>query len=595
MEKQLQSNGKTGIIRTVSSLLSEHFYVPKYQRGYRWTEQQVADLMDDIADFEINREKQPTAWYCLQPLVVRRNGDKWNLVDGQQRLTTIRLILRFLNTRFPDKQVSLYTLDYETRGKQDWDTFIGNEQNSLENIDFFHIDHAYQTIEAWIKSRENTGFKVTTFRENLLERCKFIWYDIDQNKNATASEADVFIRLNIGKIPLTNAELIKALFLNSSNFTTGSQKEIKLRQLEIATQWDAMEEELADDAFWYFINGKENNTHPRINYLFEVISGINASENDTYATFRYFLNQFKKPAEDKLYVDGTLEKPAEDNLIVDREWESIYKSYQVLRTWFKDHFYYHYTGYLLTCGESIKNLLDEYSHQTKLCFRKTISNKIKKTIDWDGDEYIKYNDPKRSSRRILLLHNVVTMQRLENDSSRFPFDQYHTGHWDIEHIQAVADPEKKPSKPGDRKKYLDDVEIFVTNDALKNEIIAFTQDKDNLNNGDAFNTLYSKVIQYFSESDIESAKTNTLSNLALLDASTNRGYGNAVFPVKRETILLKDAEGQFIPVCTKNAFLKSYTRKDAGDLNRLYQKDREAYLNDIKEKLDEYLLKGEIK
>jgi hypothetical protein len=430
------------------------------------------------------------------------------------------------------------------------------------------------------------GKKIATFRENLLDRCKFIWYDVEQTGNASANEADVFIRLNVGKIPLTNAELIKALFLNTSNFTAANKNEIRLRQLEIAVQWDAMEEELADDAFWYFINGKENKTYPRINYLFEVISGVSNSESDTYAAFRHFQENFNKKTTDK--ADGDKEMA-----VVEREWGLIYTSYQVLRTWFKDRDYYHFIGYLLTCGESIRKLLDEHSSQTKSNFKETLTGKIRKTIDWDGAE-IEYNDGQGRCRKILLLHNVITMQKLGNDGSRFPFDQYHTGRWDIEHIQAVADPEKRPVKPEDRKKYLGDAKDYITDDdgGLKDEVISFIQDDANLKDEAAFNILYDKVIKYFETTDIESAETNTLSNLALLDSGTNRGYGNAVFPVKRETILLRDAEGQFIPVCTKNAFLKSYTRKDAGDLNRLYQKDREAYYNDIKEKLGDYLSGG---
>jgi uncharacterized protein with ParB-like and HNH nuclease domain len=88
----------------VQSLLSEHFYVPKYQRGYRWTKKQVEDLLNDIDRFTPSNECKDT-WYCLQPLVVKKDEDKgWLLIDGQQRLTTIKLILLHLNTRFPDDE-----------------------------------------------------------------------------------------------------------------------------------------------------------------------------------------------------------------------------------------------------------------------------------------------------------------------------------------------------------------------------------------------------------------------------------------------------------------------------------------------------------
>lgn len=599
MEQKVQSD----IIRTVGSLLPEQFFVPKYQRGYRWTKQQVTDLLEDINDFEpITYENQSKSWYCLQPLVVRRKGDKWNLIDGQQRLTTIYLILHFLRENLGERgkqKLRLYSLEYETR-KAGWLGVLSNEEKATENIDFWYIHTAYQTISGWFSKNENEN--ESKFLGKLSEDCKFIWYDIDQTGNMVASEEEVFIRLNIGKILLTNAELIKALFLNRSNFTSNSKdsskdKEVRLRQLEIATQWDVMEEELANDAFWYFINGKENNIQPRINYLFDILSGIIAPESDAYATFRYFQERFDNKM---LAANPDIDKETEDILVVDREWELIYKNYQVLREWFKDHSYHHFIGYLLTCNESLKSLLDEYFAKTKFDFKKTLTDKIRRIINWNGKEDIYKSDQR--CRKILLLHNVITMQQLENDNLRFPFHKYHTEKWDIEHIQAVADPEKKPKTNKDRKQYLEDSGEFVNDAGLKSEIDSFLREDEKLKDDAEFDTLYGKIIKHFSENDVESAETDTLSNLALLDSSTNRGYGNAVFPAKRKTILDKDASGKFIPICTKYAFLKYYTRKDFGDLNRWNQKDRIEYLYDIngsdeskeyKGKLFPYFQKGD--
>ena len=58
------------------------FYVPSYQRGYRWGEDEVNRLLDDVFQ---NGQKN----YCLQPVVVRKKDDTFELVDGQQRFTTL--------------------------------------------------------------------------------------------------------------------------------------------------------------------------------------------------------------------------------------------------------------------------------------------------------------------------------------------------------------------------------------------------------------------------------------------------------------------------------------------------------------------------
>ena len=79
-----------------------HFVIPSYQRGYRWEEKQVIDLLEDICEFA-KQDKEDS--YYLQPLVVKpckwtdTDGvqiDAWEVLDGQQRLTTLRLILMFI-------------------------------------------------------------------------------------------------------------------------------------------------------------------------------------------------------------------------------------------------------------------------------------------------------------------------------------------------------------------------------------------------------------------------------------------------------------------------------------------------------------------
>lgn len=85
---------------SISSLLNESFFIPAYQRGYRWTERQVEELLEDIDEFQKNNASSTgEPFYCLHPVVVKRLGDEWEVVDGQQRLTTIRIIMTCLKTQ----------------------------------------------------------------------------------------------------------------------------------------------------------------------------------------------------------------------------------------------------------------------------------------------------------------------------------------------------------------------------------------------------------------------------------------------------------------------------------------------------------------
>ena len=89
------------------------YRIPAYQRGYRWEPQQVSQLLEDIRDFTQRENPQPKEFYCLQPLVLRRNYDgAFEVVDGQQRLTTLLLILRHFNDRLAVRyKQKLYSLE----------------------------------------------------------------------------------------------------------------------------------------------------------------------------------------------------------------------------------------------------------------------------------------------------------------------------------------------------------------------------------------------------------------------------------------------------------------------------------------------------
>ena len=108
------SNGSISL-RPINDLLQEQFVVPSYQRGFRWTNQQVEDLLNDIWEFQSTCEKKEQ-FYCLQPIVVKRlDSGKWELVDGQQRLTTILLILAHRKSLVEELGKPTFTLQFETR------------------------------------------------------------------------------------------------------------------------------------------------------------------------------------------------------------------------------------------------------------------------------------------------------------------------------------------------------------------------------------------------------------------------------------------------------------------------------------------------
>lgn len=236
-------------LTSVNDLMGMNFYIPKYQRGYRWKDQQVIDLLDDLWEFYL-KEKKPNEIYCVQPLVVKRKEEDtfrkikeeaanlseiasllkgyWEVIDGQQRLTTFYIILAYLCPELPHK----FQLEYATRNPDDRSPEYGsigskeflkqldqldqnkiNEEIADSNIDFYHMRNTYNVVLKWVRSKKlkeaNEAYNLEGFIDTLMHRVKFIWYETDE-----PDPIAVFIRLNIGKISLTDSELIKALFLN---------------------------------------------------------------------------------------------------------------------------------------------------------------------------------------------------------------------------------------------------------------------------------------------------------------------------------------------------------------------------------------------
>lgn len=556
--------------KSIGELIELNFFIPSYQRGYRWTDMQVLDLLNDVWDFINKPIKKENEWYCLQPIVVKKTNNQYEVLDGQQRLTTIFLILKHLEKFVEGNRIS-FEIEYETRNTIDSNSkdFLQNisskkEEHAYDNIDYLHIYNAFKVIREWFNDKAKKGEKTISskFITPFLERTKVIWYEVDPDKDSI----EIFTRINMGKIQLTNAELIKALFLNSSNFDHLESEYLRLRQLEIASEWDRIEYALQSKDLWYFINNSNNEMPTRIEYIFKVMKELDGVEigSDPFSTFRFFSNKFKNATA----------------RVVEENWKEIKSIFQIISEWFEDRELYHKIGFLIASGADIKELLRESKLKKKSDFRVHINLLIAKKVECDSFEEIVYGK-NQLIRNILLLHNINTMLKSENDSSRFPFYRFKNDTWDIEHIHAVAT--EMPQNPQHRVDWLNNAKEFIDDRVLVAKISDFVKNYDSeiIKNPDSFNGLAEIILKYYSEKGNMDLEVNDLSNLVLLDSGTNRSYKNAVFPSKRKTIIEKDKNGSFIPICTKNVFQKYYT-KDVNQLTFWSNKDRIAYIEDIK-------------
>ncbi|WP_180722511.1 DUF262 domain-containing protein [Paraburkholderia largidicola] len=565
-------------LRPIDDLRSERFFVPNYQRGYRWSRRQVTELLSDVWDFVQSGAKAKNEFYCLQPVVVAPVDDgSWEVVDGQQRLTTLYLILHFFNGRFQEVfRKQLYSIEYKTRpASADYLRELQPER-AKENIDFFHMAEAFAAIQEWFADKFN---RVNDIESAFLNDVKVIWYEIETEGG---KPMEVFRRLNIGKIPLTDAELVKALFLRSSNFQGEGQRALQLRQLQIAHEWDAMERRLQEDDFWFFLTNARLEAG-RIEFVLKLCaerikqSGPRWSNASVFHTFAQRLSEPGSRAW--------------------TEWEGVKRQFLAMEEWFRDGTLYHMVGFLAShdAGEPHRAIANVSRLSAEAASKRAFRRKLKAEIfqrvfrhSRDAapsagvglSEFVQaelggldYDSDTVQIRNVLLLFNLASL--MESDSrARFPFDAYKSERWDIEHIRSVHS--RMPQRQDDQKRWLGNVLEYLGCDAsgedgeggatvrpdghddLVQEGKAIIRDQSF--DSEAFEAFFKHVQECFDPfQDIE--VDDSLGNLTLLDQVTNRGYGNAIFPIKRKTVIALDKVGKFVPLCTKNVFLKYYSAR----------------------------------
>lgn len=550
---------------TIAELIGKgSFRIPKYQRGYRWTQDEVEKLLNDIYEFNADGT-EASEYYCLQPIVVKKNkeGEYW-IVDGQQRITTISLILDFISEKLSQNE-SKITINYEVTDK-------------AKALDEHYKEKAEKVIDNWIskKEKESKELKLNKFKENLLKCTKVIWYELDENEN----EHKVFERLNVGKIPLTSAELIKATLLNSKNFTRDSE----LSKIQLALQWDEVEHTLQDDAFWCFLSNDTDKTSTRIDRIFELYYGKFDAGRNIFEIFR------EKSG-------GGYQK----------EWNKIYNFFRRNVDLFNDPQAQGLTGFVYyneTDYNKIKNIFfeedklrtkdDIIKELKKYCKSTVLKNKEVKELIED-DKELRYGDRETNNviNKILLLANIG---KATFDGNKFPFDKYKARkdndeykkiNYDIEHISSQTENDLSNEK--ERFIYLLSLLVAYSNEIKRNNELEIESLKkkykdDKIDAWKYLSELYKgyniikpedldiKKPEDLKESDLKKIKdilnkndickkyidddgidTDSIGNLVLLDSKTNRSYKNNVFVLKKDYIFKSK---DFIPPLTMCAFMR---------------------------------------
>lgn len=585
-----------------------NFYIADYQRGYRWGKDEVEALLNDI--YKVYKKDDSGQKYCLQPLVVKRRRncessallgnagvkemeneeDCYELLDGQQRLTTLWLILSELdrNQKTETKKESenkTYQIYYEL----------------LRRVDKDFIEQARGIIKNWIEkdNPESKNLNKSKYRDVILRKLTFLWYEVtngiskvdestDQNVGNNDSEK-LFRKINKGKIELTNAELFKAMLLNEENARTEEDR----RELEqISFEWDKIEQSLRNDEFWFFISNDHLEERTRIDYILEVYArSLDKEKKYSIEKERYSF----------LVVQDNLNKKTGDFNSIKEVWKEIVSIHDKLYSWYQDNELYHNIGFLVACegktrAAASESIVDLYVSKAKADIkdmRKDVLEKIKEQFrqiaknikgengSTDKDDLktltvsINYKDISKADLRKFLLYSniypiikvakkleelikeakekddkddmVKSLQKSLNEThlERFPFKKYYQIDWDIEHIN----PEKPIGTINDAISVFEEDEVKSKyKKAIRDYLKAKNCDENDLATDEGLQECWERVGPKDGE--------DYVSNLVLLDSSTNRQYHNAIFGYKRYCIIQREQEGKYVPPQTRKVFLK---------------------------------------
>lgn len=543
------------------------FYVPAYQRGYRWGAVEVRRLLEDIWE---SRDKP----YYLQPVVVKRYGEEWELVDGQQRLTTLFLIFQFMQNSGFKHTGARYSLRYETRGASAPYLRDPDPQQGQTNIDFFHISEAYQCISDWFGENElDSQYIADKLYMALFEHVRVIWYEAP----ADVDGPTLFTRLNVGRIPLTDAELVKALLLSRSRKALGRTD----RALEVATQWDTIERDLRDPELWAFITAKATEEPTHISLLLDTLAGGPVGrDRPLFHTFETLKSVILK--DPQLF------------------WDRVLDQHSLVSGWYADRNLFHKVGYLIAVGVSFGELIERSRGKRKSVFEGELDGLIRDSLRLTRTKLLDlgYANRKPTSRALLLM-NVETIRQRQHSSERYSFKEHALGCWSLEHIHA-----QNAERLNREEQWIEWLRlhsrVLATLDGvapsarqgLLGEVDAALE-LPTLRESD-FRPLERKITEMLSGDNPGADDVDSIANLALLHGGDNSALSNSVFAVKRAEVLERDRQGSYIPVCSRNAFLKYYTPADEQQMHFWSSVDRQHYVGAIIDTLEPYLEQGEV-
>lgn len=552
----------------------DYFNIPLYQRGYKWEAKHVIKLLNDVSNFE----HADTKFYCLQNITIVPKDNYFNVVDGQQRLTTLTILLAYLNqkklvhnkVRFPNNSIREETNKFINEiitnaeaifPDNSWEFFSKNNPN-YDHQDIYHIYDVYQTIEIWFteKVNKNPSYDIELYKTKLLKHVKVIINKID---DVNTSEEKIFGNLNSKRIALDGADLIRAILITRVAQEEGKREAdikniVRVNERRVKIGW-----ELDQINNWWSHENVKNYFSKFVTIRSEEIGvGIKLFNDDKYPINVLYLLFAEKIKEKKL----TLELIEQNNNNALGLYKELTKLNSTLQDWFQDREIYHFLGYIFNQKQRKDitfSTIWEYwkTSETRFEFCNQLKSIIKNTllveedlIDFENTDINWYHNESGKLVSALILMDIIHC--LQENQPFLPPKAFTKSSNDIEHIFP-----KNPEKVKDRKDYV----AFLNKNIVKNgeefDLDQFDTMKDNEE--------YITKINLFIDKHINTIKINSIGNLVLLYSSLNRSISNSLYSKKRSRIIEFFNDGNFIQPHTFKVFVRYFN--DLKNTNNDYE------------------------
>jgi len=591
-----------GVLRRYEA---KKYYIAPYQRGYKWASSEPNDavclLISDLFDAERNSLNE----YYLQFITTKSSKTNdgefvLEVIDGQQRLTTLTILLSVLGHIIGDeeKTISNNLLLYEVRQKvtvffqkyiyknigmlmtDDWDGYIKKYPENDEQ-DIYYLYSAANKINKMLVEKFSKDIEaVKKFRTYLLDNVRIILNHIENNIYCE----EIFSNLNDNKVELTSSELIKGLILtNVARETPNTDKIIKYKEkMELwagmGRQWDEISHWANREEIKKFYFSNSGNVLDELLFLLALDDkefDKTTDKSKKNAVFNHFQLQVKNKSKTTKKIFDTL-----------KEIKSV------LNEWFNDKEFYNSLGYVLFSRKSPKKTIKDYIsffRKEKPELDKELKQSINNILDFDIDE-LRYPNNNSEIFDLLLALNVF------RDGERFDFTAFSSQKiWSIEHIF--------PQTPDELENELSEKDISTLKSLCDNNLGDFEKIKDKLREHEeimdiknVYNSLSGKMNKKSCVLDsnekkvlyclIKIEKLQSVGNMALLTGPDNSSNGNGMFDKKRNNIVRRISQGSFVPKHTYDVFSKLFSKDITYDLTIWTPNDIDAHLKEIEIKIN---------